>query len=348
MDSELTLSKDQRDAVEAVLAWYNNPRKKQIFTLGGLAGTGKTTVIRELLKHLPGAAVCAFAGKAVNVLRKKGVPASTIHMLIYEWTGRKFERKDFLDCRLIIVDEASMVSSELLGDLRSYDLPIIAVGDHGQLEPVGDDPGLMKNLDFKLERIHRQAKGSPIISIAHNVRLGHDPLECILAVNNPAIASITHLDDIIERNRKFHQILCMYNTQRTKINNAVREMRNYSEVLHEGEKLICLRNDYQFGVFNGQQALVESLSPFKLKLDDGRTLDNPPICMQTLETGKPPDFGDFSDEVHFTYSYAITVHKAQGSEWGKVAVVSAGGKAFDPNRWNYTATTRAAEKLIWS
>src|SRR5262249_10163387 len=75
---QVVLSDEQERAIERLLKL---PRRVQ--TLGGYAGTGKTTVIRTLTERLSDYAVCAFTGKAANVLRRKDVPATTIHSLIY-------------------------------------------------------------------------------------------------------------------------------------------------------------------------------------------------------------------------------------------------------------------------
>lgn len=76
--SEITPSQEQSDAIEQLVKL-----RKPIQTLGGYAGTGKTTAIRTLLQRLPKFAVCAFTGKAAQVLVRKGIPAKTIHSLIY-------------------------------------------------------------------------------------------------------------------------------------------------------------------------------------------------------------------------------------------------------------------------
>src|SRR3954447_26441989 len=77
--ARVSLSDEQRAAVDRLLS-FPSP----VQTLGGYAGTGKTTVIRTLNEELPLFAVCAYTGKAANVLRRKGVAASTIHSLIFK------------------------------------------------------------------------------------------------------------------------------------------------------------------------------------------------------------------------------------------------------------------------
>jgi exodeoxyribonuclease-5 len=181
--SQVTLSDEQANAVEWLCSF---PRPVQ--TLGGYAGTGKTTVIRTLTDHLPSFAVCAYTGKAANVLRRKGVAgASTIHILIFspreeEWRDERgrihvkmvFDLKEpsEVDATGFIVDEASMVNRELHDALLTFDRPIIYVGDHGQLPPVGGaDFNLMSNPDVTLEEVHRNA--GEIARFAEFIRKGH-------------------------------------------------------------------------------------------------------------------------------------------------------------------------------
>src|SRR5690606_26875707 len=79
---DVVLSDDQARAFAQILAWLESP--KRTLSLGGYAGTGKTTLIKEIVRHLQGRVrVCAPTGKAAHVLRCKGVPAQTLHSLIY-------------------------------------------------------------------------------------------------------------------------------------------------------------------------------------------------------------------------------------------------------------------------
>jgi exodeoxyribonuclease-5 len=162
-------SPDQQAVVDAIVEWRDAwPAANQTFTLGGLAGTGKSTIVSYLAGCLPGAVVACPTGKAAHVLRRKGVDAGTIHALIYHPFGNSkgqptYRLKRLLDAETIIIDEASMVDSKMYGDLCSFTKPILFVGDHGQLEPIGDNPHLMRNPDVRLEEIHRQEAGNPII-----------------------------------------------------------------------------------------------------------------------------------------------------------------------------------------
>jgi exodeoxyribonuclease-5 len=150
-----TLSQDQANALRRIGAWYRS-KSSPFLTLGGYAGTGKTTLIAYLRRALTdydadvSVAFCAYTGKATRVLQEKlreqkvmrrGDSVSTIHSLIYTTEDApggvpKWIRREKVERDLIIVDEASMVDKAIWDDLLSFGVPILAVGDHGQLPPV--------------------------------------------------------------------------------------------------------------------------------------------------------------------------------------------------------------------
>ena len=164
----MRLSEEQKHVIREIMGF-----KKNELRIGGLAGTGKSTVIKHLAELLPRFAVCAYTGKAASVLRKKGIDrAQTIHSLIYKaYTDEKnqvrFSLSPSLDCEWIIVDEASMVSEAIYRDLKWFGKPMVFVGDHGQLEPIGDKFNLMDDPDLRLETIHRNAGGDRPLRPAH-------------------------------------------------------------------------------------------------------------------------------------------------------------------------------------
>ena len=143
----MKLTEEQKSIIRNILKF-----DKKIYKIGGYAGTGKSTLIRHLIYALPNFAVCAFTGKAASVLRKREIEnAQTIHSLIYkahkdEKNNVYFTLASSIDCDGIIVDEASMVSEEIYKDLIYFNKPVIFVGDHGQLEPVGDNNNRLSSL----------------------------------------------------------------------------------------------------------------------------------------------------------------------------------------------------------
>lgn len=139
----MELSHDQEKALKALLDWHNTPsstNKPQYITLGGYAGTGKTTLTallrQELNKQNPKlrVAFCSYTGKAARVLKQNLIQnkaiypqdsVSTIHSLLYspimnddfQIVGWKRREQEKLEADLIIVDEASMVDEFIWFDL---------------------------------------------------------------------------------------------------------------------------------------------------------------------------------------------------------------------------------------
>lgn len=321
--------------------------EKPIQTLGGLAGTGKTTLVSNIMHRMRGFACCAFTGKAAEVLRSKGVDATTIHSLIYYPTDEKqedgmpvFEKKSSLDVKGIIVDEASMVGSLIYRDLVSFGLPIIFVGDHGQLEPVGEGLNLMKEPDYKLETIHRNA--GDIAKFAHHLRDGNS---AETFGGSPLIKILTK-DQCVQYMKEVDQIICAKNETRVAINRYVRKMMgNEGDQPVKDDRVISLMNSKKLGIYNGTQGVVRSVGPLRMSIafDNGQTVRTKYDTATFNQEKTPKDLF-----VHpLDFCYAITCHKAQGSEWRRVMVVEQFCYGWDHKRWAYTAASRAREELIW-
>jgi exodeoxyribonuclease-5 len=354
---DLRLSDEQSRAAGRALEALREGRG---ITIGGLAGSGKTTIIQALVRELGDdgdTAVLAPTGKAVARLRSKGVrQARTLHSFLY-WAestdkGLTFipKPRTAIEARRIVVDEASMISLPVWRDLVALDLPTVYIGDHGQLEPIGQDPGLMKNPDVTLTEIHRQAAGNPIITFAHELRQGAVPErgrrgKCLMIGGREEFAeSLNYVDAAIVG----------YNSARVWANHEMRRLRDYGgPVPQPGEPVVCLRNSYAHGLFNGQVTIVLSVSDTK---DDGLRLtlvddlgeEHPDVPADRRQFGKERMIEDAPPTVClFDWGYALTAHKAQGSEWGRVAVFEQLHSDWNAARWRYTAATRAAEALVY-
>jgi ATP-dependent exoDNAse (exonuclease V) alpha subunit len=344
------LTDEQTIAVDAFAPVFAGRARRR--SIGGYAGTGKTTVVKAIIDRYgaENIAVCTPTGKAAHVLRAKGVDAITLHSLIY--LPRKSRNGDLQfvlrsgrPAEVVIVDEASMLSARLVNDLESKIRHVLYVGDHGQLEPIGDDPGIMRRPDVCLEQIHRQAEGSPIIQFAHHVRQGYLP-----ASFGPE-AHVTGLDEVNDI-LDFDIILCGYNDTRRKCNEWVRKHRGFTTKLPSiGEAVICLRNDRETQVWNGMTATVTRVDParcvFDVDTDDGprRGLRFDPAqfgALTTLDYEKARKGTTLWD-----WGYCITAHRSQGSSWQRVAVVEEIAASWSAARWRYTAATRAAKELRW-
>lgn len=384
----ITLTQNQKDVLDKLLGWYKNKSKNQFITLGGFAGTGKTTLIsifREKLYKLNPklkVAFCAYTGKAARVLKTKLIEndsiyakdnVSTIHSLIYspitnnnhEIIGWEQKQIDEVRYDLIIIDEASMVDLNIWKDLLSYAIPIIAVGDHGQLPPINSGFSLMQRPLLRLEQIHRQAEGNPIIEISILARtrgfIPHKEYSSITKkINRSSDDAQTLIGELLESYDDDTLLLCGYNNTRIKLNRHIREVKNFhSPSPLAGDKVICLRNNHKKNIYNGMTGKLSSIEDggddwyyAKIDLEDEETKFegliyapqfNNPESLNFTTNRKAVMQGDL-----FDFGYAMTVHKAQGSQAKKVILFEEKFRQMDDEmwrRWLYTAVTRAEKEL---
>jgi exodeoxyribonuclease-5 len=349
----IQLSEEQENVITNL---KDKMKTEQIQILAGPAGSGKSTCLSYLINDFPNFAVCAYTGKAANVLRRKGISdAQTIHSTIYQWeqtsNGKlRFRRKprNKITCSGFFIDEASMVSEDIFRDLLSYNLPLVFIGDHAQLEPIGNGFNIMQKPDYILETIHRNA--STIAKFANHLRQGNTP------------ESFTEFDDMVQIKKRselkaleaasYDQVICGYNKTRNDWNQRIRRTKAFLKSLHVGERLICLRNNKELGIFNGMQGTVTKIYKDKrIGLDTGEEELLLTINYRQLGADKIlPEAQDDLECGYFDYGYCITTHKAQGDEWGSVCVMEEKpfrADGWDQKRWAYTAASRAKTKLLW-
>lgn len=382
------LSLDQNKTIETLLSFCESKNKKEDFiTLGGYAGTGKTTLISELRKKLNNidpklkVGFCAFTGKAVQVLKNKLVQngaifkkddISTIHSLIYRTIeddrgavlGWIKKEDDEIDYDLIIVDEASMVDQKIWDDLRYYGIPIIAVGDHGQLPPISGTFNLMDSPLLKLENIHRQAKNNPIIQVSILAReQGKIPHQkwSKNVFKVPMSEGHEYYEDLFTSYDADTLILCNFNNTRLRLNQAVRRHLGFEgETPQKNDRVICLRNNHTEQIYNGMQGYIKYIKSknelaydVEIDMDGSIRYYNGTISKDQFNTGTTLNNINRSYKTQgldlFDFGYALTVHKAQGSQAKRVILFEERTKHQsdeDFRRWLYTAITRAEEKLI--
>jgi exodeoxyribonuclease-5 len=345
------LTPEQTSAVRALL---DNRDRDQVQTLGGYAGCGKTTCLAYLAEELPGWAPCAFTGKAAHVMRTKGMGnARTIHSCIYHPVQQGNGQACFvlrprheIGCEGFLVDEASMVSRGIHDDLLSFGLAVIFVGDHGQLPPVGCDINLMESPRYWLEAIHRNA--GPIAHFAQHLRKGSSPrsfegCDAVRLVGPCEVSDDRLLDS--------GQILCAFNKTRCEVNRRVRSLLGRRGEVEPGDRVMCLRNHREAGVFNGMQGRVVSVHQGRPPALDFRSAG---VLFERLPYD-PAVFGQEKPEIRFhpdaphpfDFCYCITTHKAQGDEWKRVLVLEQRCQHWEHARWAYTAASRARERLTW-
>lgn len=355
-------SEEQRRALDLLGDWCdaNDPKRRE-FVLAGLAGTGKTT----LLHYLPfPAMVFAPTNKAASVLRRKGVPAATVHNGFYELVGQtddqeltnshgeKITKRGELEFEFVgpkyggrdmvlVFDEASMIDAKMLDDLRTLPHLKLFVGDHGQLAPVGDDPRLLESADVRLESIQRQADGNSILDFAHHLRTGGDPFEFGKSQN------VIIVEKQIKGWPDVDVWLCWRNRTRVGINKALLKLREDDRIP------VQIRNNHEnYGLFNGEVYMCR-VTEWAFGHPDRGIVEHDQygdidVAFHPRQWHQPGRFGFRSrDKVFADYGYAVTCHTAQGSEWRNVGVIDE-SPPEDTARWRYTAATRAAETLIWA
>jgi exodeoxyribonuclease-5 len=400
MTTEITLYPEQQTAKDLFLAWWNNGNPTTpIFHVFGYAGTGKSFVTNEMLKEVEGLILfAAFTGKAALVMTKHGNPASTIHSLIYKpilpdkqhYEGLKrslvvakeendtdmmkelydlmrnaqsisFELNDespLKDAALFVLDECMMVDDELLKDILSFGVPLLVLGDPGQLSPIyGTGALFTDNPAVFFTEIHRQALDNPIIKMSFEARNGR-----AIPLGEYGDSSHIRVRDLTKRKAmNFGQILTGKNITRRAWNRKMRGILgfvgNYPIV---GDKLICLRNQKQLGLFNGLLCNVkEVMDEYENFIEMVLTteLDREVVARVhrahfdeycrpgTLESLK---WWDFQNTEEFDFGYAITVHKSQGSQWDHIGFYDdkfLSWKKPERQKWLYTGITRAAETV---
>lgn len=363
----IQFSDQQLAACVAVKAWLDNPADRPVFRLFGYAGTGKTTIARYLADNMKGD-VCyaAFTGKAALMMRRNGcVGASTIHSLIYSVIENHDGSVDFRlnpdsiakDASVIVIDECSMVDADLGRDLLSFGKPILVLGDPAQLPPVSSAGFFTEGHapDVMLTEIHRQAAENPIIRLATQVRQG-EPLEMGEYGQTRIVPrGVLTPAEIVDAD----QVIVGRNATRHGYNGRIRRFLGRPTQLPErGDKLVCLRNNKTLGIFNGglftvRQSLARTSARnmVRLRLLSEDFPDKAAIQVKVREeffTGGVDDLSwkELRNTEQFDYGYALTCHKAQGSQWGHVVVYDESAVfREDAQRWLYTAITRAAERL---
>jgi exodeoxyribonuclease-5 len=382
---------------------------KSFITLGGFAGTGKTTVLTELRRHLRPTARVAFAsftGKSASVLRDKVISADaykkgndyigTIHGLMYrpiiikkfseskkEWIDTvRFKRQDSIDYDILLIDEASMVGSKIFNDMNEYGVQIVACGDSFQLPPVADKNGepILDNPDYLLEEVHRTAQDSSLVKLAHAIRTKqYLPIEPHRDDQIQIVSYFNGGREILENLEYDSETvsLCFTNSVRQSINHGYRHKKNFKSdiILYPYEQIVCLTNNQTLGMMNGERFSVEFLSPpfdqetisVTVERQDGNYQEafvhntikkfgkkNAVYKKDAWKNRKKKNLPEVDPMViDADYGYAMTVHKAQGSEFKNVVLVDSAiykgisnSKGNDDYlRWLYTGVTRSSDQL---
>jgi exodeoxyribonuclease-5 len=256
---------------------------------------------------------------------------------------------ELIGASLLVVDEYSMIDQQMGEDLLSFGCPILALGDPGQLPPVRGVGFFRRDPDILLTEIHRQARDNPIIWMSKEVREGRSLSPG--RYGESTVASYANAKpDLAAKVLSTDQLLVGRNATRASSNVRARQLLERKDPLPlEGDKLVCLRNNHEIGLLNGQIWTARKDSVFdgdfvlmSLDGEDGAQVDV--SAHAEYFHGKVPEYWARRDAEEFDYGYALTVHKSQGSQWDNVLLLDEWyGK--DRRQWLYTAITRAAERI---
>lgn len=383
----MNYGKDQIIAIRMAKDWFNSLRSK-IFVIGGFAGTGKSTVLKQVLYDLGipmyKVAFATYTGKAAIVLRRLGYNAYTLHKLLYNIHYNQFGKPYFKlkknlpsNIELLVIDELGMVPDSIINDALSFGIPILGLGDPGQLPPIYGDNSFIKNANVFLSEVFRQQSGSSLLELATDIRMGINPFN---KKYNNDVAILEGKEFNPKMMLQFDQILCSKNDTKMQLNMLYRNTKfSKPEVLPmQGEKLICLENNFKTPIasmnnvdiflvngligFSDNEAIpltdksfIIYFSPEFLPMTCASILASPKIFYNyydavskkyaDLELDMADDEGRIINKLDF--GYVITTHKSQGSEWNNVLVLDDCFYNDEENyiRWLYTSVTRAKTKV---
>ena len=371
-------SKEQEIAIREA---FNN----MLLVITGGPGTGKTTIIKAICNILDENGLkfnlAAPTGRAAKRMQEStDNSALTIHRLIGikpESPIPEFNEENPLECDYVIVDEASMIDIKLMDKLLkalSSNTALILVGDHNQLPSVGCGNVLKDILDtdiksVRLKKIFRQAKESNIVVNAHRINDGFypilnqknkdfffidsnsqnfekdlldlvkfrlpnyyklDPINDIqiLAPSKKSLWGVSNINDICQKELN-------KNTNSIKINNKIFKLNDKVMQVRNNYDLVSLDSgNFDDGVYNGDIGRIIDIDrereSLKVEFYDGN-----------IVSYKKEDIKDLD------LSYAITIHKSQGSEFECVLIPMMSTAYMLLNRnLLYTAITRAKKLVI--
>lgn len=341
----LQLSSSQQQAVRLALT-------SKVLVITGGPGVGKTTLVNSILLILRAKALnvtlCAPTGRAAKRLSEStGLEAKTIHRLLEfdpQSFGFKRNKDNPLETELLVIDESSMVDVALMNRLLSA-MPdkagLLIVGDVDQLPSVGPGSVLADIIDsdavptVRLTEIFRQAATSKIITNAHRINKGEQPLNAegkelsdfyfipgstpeeihakLIQVVTERIPKRFDLDPIKDiqvltpMNRGGLGSHSLNSELQSKLNGTAEpKITRFGVTFSPGDKVIQTVNNYDKEVFNG---------------DIGRILEiDPEEAVLLIEYDGREVAYEFSELDEVQLAYATSIHKSQGSEYPAVVI----------------------------
>ena len=376
VESNLNI-KYNTEQINAIKKSINN----SVLIITGGPGSGKTTIIKGIIETykeinklsytnlLDEVALLAPTGRAAKRMSEvSSYPASTIHSFLkWQKESNKFLVNEYhkSKAKLLIIDETSMIDVSLMASLLkgvSVHTKIILIGDDHQLPSVGPGDMLHNLIDsevidvIELKNIYRQSSKSKIIDLAYNIR--NMNIDESIFNNSPDLSFINCSEkDIINHIKElaitykdlsykdFQILIPMYKGINgiDNINNKIQELYNPKTnnneivigetIFRENDKVICLTNQIDEDIYNGDIGIIEEVNNIKKEL----LIDFDGIKCRITKS-------NFKD---IKLAYAISIHKAQGSEFNTVVIPIC--RAYSKMLYQkliYTAVTRAKQNLF--
>lgn len=367
------LSPEQAEALARIPA-------ERLFILTGGPGTGKTTILKALVALLGekkvATVLCAPTGRAAKRLSEStGREAYTLHRALEYQPGKGFTRNRHrpLAGDFFVIDESSMIDLRLFASFLEALPPqgrVLLVGDADQLPSVGPGRILADLVDSgavpvaRLSRIFRQGRGSRIIEAAHEVNQGRLPLLepapdadfYFLPRKDPEAIAETVRQLVVERiperfglhPRDEIQVLTPMNRQSlgTRELNArlqaalnppsqlKNEIERFGSLFRTGDKVIQVRNNYDKEIFNGDIGHIAEIT-------------HEPSHVEVVFEGATRVRYEPGELDELQLAYAITIHKAQGSEFPAVVIPLASQHyPMLQRKLVYTALTRGKRLVV--
>lgn len=377
-DNDIKYDKVQKKAIE--IAINNN-----LTIITGGPGTGKTTIVKAIVSILlnlkkvneESIALLAPTGRASKRLAESTLlPAMTIHRFLkWDKENDTFLVNEYMpsNCKYIIVDEVSMIDNTLMASLLrglKDDVKLVLVGDYYQLPSVREGQVLKDLIDSEVPNIvsltalYRQNENSYIIELASEIKnqelsnfLEKKDDYNFIKSNNMNLKNT--LENILDKaiNKGYNELdiqilVPMYKGENGIINlnkvlqnkfnprtNRTKELEVGEITYRVGDKVLQLVNDIDNSVFNGDIGYIVNILSSRQSNSKRNEIHVDFDGNVVIYT--PSKF------VEITHGYAISIHKAQGSEFDTVIIpMSNSYKYMLYNKLIYTAVTRAKKNLI--
>ena len=348
-------------------------------------GTGKTTIIKAIVSIIMDSkkardtdiALLAPTGRAAKkMMETTNLPAYTIHKYLgWDKDTNTFATDEYNPNKekYIIVDEVSMIDTLLMEALlkgTKRDIHLILVGDYYQLPSVSEGQILKDLIDsdclpvISLNKIYRQTEGSYILNLAYDIKnknISEDLFikkDDYLFINSDNDNTLSYIKEVVTKAIKKGysdmdiQVLApMYKSINgiDSLNIMLQELFNpkaknkkeivFKDVIYrEYDKVLQLVNDPDNNVYNGDIGYIEEII-----VSDGKKIPN------QININYDGNIVEYTPDkfINFRHGYAISIHKAQGSEFDTVIMpITSNFKRMLYNKLVYTGVTRAKKSLI--